>query len=88
MLGLAHSLFGHFWQPNGQFSVVDVRDVAMAHVLCIEKPEANGKRFILDGDGYHSDASNGTQRSRDLFLHGSGSRRERERENSDYLLEM
>jgi hypothetical protein len=23
---------------------VDVRDVALAHVLCIEKPDANGQR--------------------------------------------
>jgi nucleoside-diphosphate-sugar epimerase len=46
-------------QPNGQFSVVDVRDVALAHVLAMEKPEANGKRFILDGDGYHSDSLRG-----------------------------
>jgi nucleoside-diphosphate-sugar epimerase len=42
-------------QPNGQFSVVDVRDVALAHVLAMENPEANGKRFILDGDGYKGD---------------------------------
>ena len=32
------------------YSTVDVRDVAMAHVLAFEKPEADGKRFILDGN--------------------------------------
>ena len=46
-------------QPNGMFSVVDVRDVALAHILCIETPAANGKRFILDGDGYVGDATRG-----------------------------
>lgn len=46
-------------QPNGQFSVVDVRDVALAHVLAMEKPEADGERIILDGDGYKDDRSNG-----------------------------
>jgi hypothetical protein len=42
------------------FSVVDVRDVALAHVLCIETSAANGKRFILDGDGYAGDEKRGT----------------------------
>lgn len=47
-------------QPNPDFSVVDVRDVALAHLLCIEKCDvADGKRFILDGDGYAGDAARG-----------------------------
>jgi len=37
-------------QPNQPYSVVDVRDVARAHVEAMLRPEANGKRFILDGD--------------------------------------
>lgn len=37
-------------QPNQPYSTVDVRDVAKAHVECMLRPEANGKRFILDGD--------------------------------------
>ncbi|PSN62460.1 NAD(P)-binding protein [Corynespora cassiicola Philippines] len=28
---------------------VDVRDVALAHVLALEKPEASGRRFLLNG---------------------------------------
>merc|ERR1712039_507681 len=37
-------------QPNLPYAVVDVRDVATAHVEAMLRPEANGKRFILDGD--------------------------------------
>ena len=33
---------------------VDVRDVALAHVLCMEKPEAGGKRFLLAASPYSS----------------------------------
>ena len=34
--------------PEVSLPVVDVRDVAMAHILAIEKPdETNGMRFIL-----------------------------------------
>jgi len=36
-------------QPNNPYSVVDVRNVAQAHVEALLRPEANGKRFILDG---------------------------------------
>eukprot|EP00413_Alexandrium_margalefii_P039383 CAMPEP_0204580458 /NCGR_PEP_ID=MMETSP0661-20131031/44074_1 /ASSEMBLY_ACC=CAM_ASM_000606 /TAXON_ID=109239 /ORGANISM="Alexandrium margalefi, Strain AMGDE01CS-322" /LENGTH=331 /DNA_ID=CAMNT_0051589547 /DNA_START=62 /DNA_END=1056 /DNA_ORIENTATION=+ len=43
------ALFGNK-QPNQPYSVVDVRDVAKAHVEAMLRPEANGKRFILDGD--------------------------------------
>lgn len=52
------ALYGNAY-PNTQYAVVDVRDVALAHVLAMEKPEANGKRFILDGDGYKGDSSRG-----------------------------
>eukprot|EP00747_Dinoflagellata_sp_TGD_P062625 gnl/TRDRNA2_/TRDRNA2_153098_c0_seq3.p1 gnl/TRDRNA2_/TRDRNA2_153098_c0~~gnl/TRDRNA2_/TRDRNA2_153098_c0_seq3.p1 ORF type:complete len:328 (+),score=38.25 gnl/TRDRNA2_/TRDRNA2_153098_c0_seq3:74-1057(+) len=38
-------------QPQNVYSIVDVRDVARAHVEAMLRPEANGKRFILDGDG-------------------------------------
>eukprot|EP00928_Gymnodinium_smaydae_P022308 TRINITY_DN18784_c0_g1_i1.p1 TRINITY_DN18784_c0_g1~~TRINITY_DN18784_c0_g1_i1.p1 ORF type:complete len:334 (-),score=49.23 TRINITY_DN18784_c0_g1_i1:386-1387(-) len=37
-------------QPNQPYSVVDVRDVAFAHVEAMLRPEANGHRFILDGN--------------------------------------
>lgn len=33
---------------------VDVRDVALAHVLCMEKPEAGGLRFLLTAGPYSS----------------------------------
>ena len=33
---------------------VDVRDVALAHVLCVEKPEAAGLRFFLTAGPYSS----------------------------------
>lgn len=36
-------------QPNRPYSVVDVRNVAAAHVEALVRPEANQKRFILDG---------------------------------------
>jgi dihydroflavonol-4-reductase len=35
--------------PNYGFEFVDVRDVAEAHLLAMEKPEAAGKRFIVSG---------------------------------------
>lgn len=40
--------------PKISFSVVDVRDVARAHILALQKPAevVNGKRFILSGDSY------------------------------------
>lgn len=33
--------------PRISFTTVDVRDVAQAHVNCIERDEAQGKRYIL-----------------------------------------
>lgn len=35
--------------PQIAFSPVDVREVAQAHVNCIKRDEAQGKRFILTG---------------------------------------
>jgi nucleoside-diphosphate-sugar epimerase len=35
--------------PRINFGIVDVRDVAEAHLQAILKPEANGKRFLLVG---------------------------------------
>lgn len=43
------ALFGNK-QPNVPYSSVDVRNVATAHVEAMIRPEANRKRFILDGD--------------------------------------
>lgn len=36
--------------PNIRFGVVDVRDVAEAHVAAIDKPEAAGRRFIVSAE--------------------------------------
>ena len=33
--------------PTGNFLWVDVRDIALAHTLAVEKPEAGGKRFFI-----------------------------------------
>jgi nucleoside-diphosphate-sugar epimerase len=33
--------------PTGNYLFVDVRDLALAHVLAIEKPDAGGKRFFI-----------------------------------------
>ena len=47
-------IFGNktFYFPS---SFVDVRDVAIGHVEALLRPEANGKRFILVGDGEPAD---------------------------------
>jgi dihydroflavonol-4-reductase len=44
---LARSVPG---SPRLAFAPVDVRDVAVAHRLAMERPEAAGKRYILAGD--------------------------------------
>lgn len=36
--------------PQVQMPIVDVRDVALAHVNCIKNEQAQGKRFILCGE--------------------------------------
>ena len=36
--------------PLISFGWVDVREVAQAHLNCIERDEAQGKRFILSGE--------------------------------------
>ena len=36
--------------PKLNFCVVDVRDVARAHIEAMVRPEANGERFICGGD--------------------------------------
>ncbi|KAI5794445.1 hypothetical protein DFH27DRAFT_566534 [Peziza echinospora] len=38
--------------PTGTYLWVDVRDVALAHVLAIEKEEAGGKRFFVTAGKY------------------------------------
>lgn len=37
--------------PNIPMNIVDVRDVALLHVLAMKTPEAKGKRFIANADG-------------------------------------
>ncbi|CAI9278972.1 unnamed protein product [Lactuca saligna] len=39
--------------PDGIYALVDVRDVAEAHILAFENPEANG-RYLIVADVYHS----------------------------------
>jgi len=39
--------------PASYLGVVDVRDVALAHIACIEKPNAKG-RFILSSEKAHA----------------------------------
>ncbi|KHJ53044.1 dihydrofolate synthase [Aureimonas altamirensis] len=36
--------------PNVRFGIVDVRDVAEAHVRAIDNPEAAGRRFLVSAD--------------------------------------
>ena len=36
--------------PDVSFAIVDVRDVAQAHIIAMEKPECNGKRYLLVGE--------------------------------------
>ena len=36
--------------PDVSFGVVDVRDVAQAHIVAMEKPECNGNRHLLVGE--------------------------------------
>lgn len=43
----------HEISPSGVYFWVDVRDVALAHVLAAEKSEAQGKRFFVTA-GYFS----------------------------------
>lgn len=40
----------------GVYLWADVRDVALAHVKAAEVPEAGGKRFLISGDSYMSNA--------------------------------
>mmetsp|Transcript_89235 Transcript_89235/g.253039 ORF Transcript_89235/g.253039 Transcript_89235/m.253039 type:complete len:335 (+) Transcript_89235:91-1095(+) len=60
------ALFGNK-QPNQPYSVVDVRDVATAHVEAMLRPEANGKRFILDGDEPSIAVNDIIQKCREMF---------------------
>lgn len=38
--------------PTGNFLFVDVRDIALAHALAAEKPEAAGQRFFIVGERF------------------------------------
>jgi nucleoside-diphosphate-sugar epimerase len=38
--------------PTGNYLFVDVRDIALAHVLAVEKPEAAGKRFFITNGNF------------------------------------
>ena len=60
------ALFGNK-QPNMPYSSVDVRDVATAHVEAMLRPEANEKRFILDGDEPSIAVNDLIQRCRKMF---------------------
>ena len=45
------AVVGHLFPPemalNGSQSWIDVRDVALAHVLALQKEEAGGERIIV-----------------------------------------
>lgn len=60
------SLYGNEF-PNYPMSVVDVRDVAVAHVEAMLRPEADRKRFILDGDDDNSTSNGCVQVAAKLF---------------------
>ena len=42
------------WGYNWPIALIDVRDVAEAHLQCILKPEANGQRFLLSSEHSYS----------------------------------
>jgi nucleoside-diphosphate-sugar epimerase len=55
---------------NNAMSLVDVRNVAQAHVNAMEKhPEANGKRFIVDNDEDNTTANTCIRIAQKLFPH-------------------
>lgn len=54
-------------QPNSNYSSVDVRDVAKAHVEALIRPEANGKRFIIDGDEPNIAINDVLKKCREMF---------------------
>mmetsp|Transcript_41367 Transcript_41367/g.95843 ORF Transcript_41367/g.95843 Transcript_41367/m.95843 type:complete len:333 (-) Transcript_41367:188-1186(-) len=54
-------------QPNQPYSVVDVREVATAHVEAMLRPEAHGKRFILDADEPSIAVNDLIQKCREMF---------------------
>jgi len=61
------ALYGNPFQ-NMMMPMVDVRDVARAHVEALLHPEAGGKRFIVDGDGSNAMTVNDLlQKCRTLF---------------------
>jgi dihydroflavonol-4-reductase len=39
--------------PDLAFGTVDVRDVAAAHIFAVEKPNTDGKRYILVEGTHH-----------------------------------
>ena len=60
------ALYGNAY-PNTPMSVVDVRDVATAHVEAMERPEADRKRFILDNDDDNTTANDVVRAAQRLF---------------------
>ena len=40
--------------PTGNHLFVDVRDIALAHVLCLEKDEAAGQRFFITAGNFNN----------------------------------
>jgi len=60
------ALYGN-GQPNIPYSAVDVREVARAHVEAMLRPEAHGKRFILDNDEASLAVNEVIQKAREVF---------------------
>ena len=47
--------------------MVDVRDVAIAHVEAMRRPAADRKRFIIDGDGDNAPTNAHIRQAKSLF---------------------
>ena len=60
------ALYGNDF-PNTPMSVVDVRDVATAHVEALVRPEANGKRFIVDNDDLNASTNDHIKHAARLY---------------------
>jgi len=60
------ALYGNNY-PNNPISVVDVRDVAKAHFEAMVRPEADRKRFIIDGDTATTNAGMVIEEAQKMF---------------------
>lgn len=54
----SHFLAGSSTYPNSSFGWINVKDVALAHVLAYEVPSANGRYCMVEVVAHHSDLVN------------------------------